>query len=193
MVLALIVLSALGTLGTLTVVSVQSSLKASTSDRTQAVALYAAESGAAYAMDFLRANAATIRAYFDVANIPTTPDPKFPNRALPEATENPFSRDQSAWFEIEVKNNRDDPGYRPPLLDGSNDPANADTDQRVILRSTGHGPQGSVTVVEWEVELINIVPPPQPLPPPVPPVKMFDGSDPKNIQITLLGWHVVEL
>src|SRR5437762_1816408 len=69
LVLALIVMSALATLGSLTVVSVQSSLKTSTNDRSQTIALYAAESGAAYAMDFLRAKG-DWTPYLTPANIP---------------------------------------------------------------------------------------------------------------------------
>src|SRR5690349_10629873 len=52
--LALIVMSALATLGSLTVVSMQSSIQMSTNDRAQTIAMYAAESGAAVAMNFLR-------------------------------------------------------------------------------------------------------------------------------------------
>src|SRR4051794_23741878 len=52
--LALIVMSALATLGSLTVVSMQSGIQMSTNDRAQTIAMYAAESGAAVAMDFLR-------------------------------------------------------------------------------------------------------------------------------------------
>src|SRR3954470_2249069 len=54
--LALIVMSALATLGSLTVVSMQSSIQMSTNERAEAIALYAAESGAAVAMDALRKN-----------------------------------------------------------------------------------------------------------------------------------------
>src|SRR5215510_1583426 len=54
--LALIVMSALAALGSLTVVSTQSNLKTSTNDRAQTIAMYAAESGAAVAMDFLGKN-----------------------------------------------------------------------------------------------------------------------------------------
>src|SRR5215831_2001855 len=52
--LALTVMSALATLGSLTVVSMQSSIQLSTNDRAQAIALYAAESGAAVTMVALR-------------------------------------------------------------------------------------------------------------------------------------------
>src|SRR5215510_7499079 len=65
--LALIVMSALATLGSLTVVSTQSNLKTATNNRAQTIALYAAESGAAVAMDFLRGhfNTATPNPYSD--------------------------------------------------------------------------------------------------------------------------------
>jgi Tfp pilus assembly protein PilX len=141
LVLALIVMSALATLGSLTVVSVQSSLKASTNDRSQTVALYAAESGAVFAMDFLRHNAVDWNPYITTVNtvgiIPVAPDPLFPtNRAQPAALGNPFSVDQNAWFDIQFFNNRDEP--IDPLID---------VDRQIIIRSTGHGPQESVAVV----------------------------------------------
>ena len=159
LVLALIVMSALATLGSLTVVSVQSSLKASTNDRSQAIALYAAESGAAYAMDFLRANALSDwTPYFTPPNVSYPVDPNFPaNRAQPKAGGNPFSDDQNAWFEIRFMNNAEDTA--------------ADTDKRVIIHSTGHGPLGSVAIVEWEVKLDN----------------------PHSNSFILVGWHVVDL
>jgi Tfp pilus assembly protein PilX len=172
LVLALIVMSALATLGSLTVVSVQSSLKASTNDRSQTVALYAAESGAAYAMDFLRANyAVDWTTYFNVANIPFAPDPSFPtNKAQPGPGGNPFSPDQNAWFDIQFFNNRDEIGN--------------DVDKQIIIHSTGHGPQESVAVVEWEVKLIN-VPPGSP-----PPAALESTADHRFV---LIGWHVVDL
>jgi len=56
LVLAMIVLTALGALGALTVVSVQGGIASASSDRFHAIAVYAAESGGAAAMDFLRKN-----------------------------------------------------------------------------------------------------------------------------------------
>ncbi len=158
LVLALIVMSALATLGSLTVVSVQSSLKTSTNDRAQTIALYAAESGAAYAMDFLRANATVAwTPYFTPEGTPYPPNPSFPtNQAQPGTPDNPFSADQNAWFAIQFSNNPNEGA--------------TDIDRQVIIRSTGHGPLGSVAIVDWEVKLDTV----------------------PNCFI-LVGWHVVDL
>src|SRR4051812_41556730 len=97
--LALIVMSALAALGSLTVVSVQSSLKASTNDRSQAIAMYAAESGAALAVVFLRYHfdpAAGWSAYVKQNKNPATVVPLgapdlLSSGAQPGAPNNPFS------------------------------------------------------------------------------------------------------
>src|SRR4051794_12992419 len=155
--LALIVLSALATLGSLTVVSMQSSIQMSTNDRAQTIALYAAESGAAVAMDFLRKNfdasgnapfngATSWSAYCTANNeiplanmstvIPSSDAlPGTPNNLLD--LPDPSKRDQNAWYHIDILNNRDDPSY-------PNNTPNCDTDGILIIRSTGHGPQGSL-------------------------------------------------
>ena len=127
--LALIVMSALATLGSLTVVSVQSSLKASTNDRFQSVALYAAESGAAAAMVYLRqVHAATT--HFTAAIGPTPP--VFGNN-VPPGTGSPFTNDQNASYSVAIL------------------PAATNPDEHVIIRSTGFGGQGSTAILEWEV------------------------------------------
>jgi type II secretory pathway pseudopilin PulG len=179
--LALIVMSVLATLGSLTVISVQSSLKTSTNDRSETIARYAAESGAAVAMDFLRRNflqGAGWSAYVQPNNEPTkvvplgTPD--LPSSgALPGTLDNLFSIDQNAWYSVEILNNRNDPGFA--AASGSND-----TDGQVVIRSTGHGPQGSVAIIEWEVQRI-------PLPQPPPNLPLVPTSQP----LVLMGWHVV--
>jgi len=189
MVLALIVLSALATLGSLTVVSVQSSLKASTNDRSQAVAIYAAESGGAVAMDFLRQhwNSTTAwSAYVNGSNNPSflvTPlaNPavaaQLPSSgALPGTTNNLFSPDQNAWFVIEFLNNRDDNGFA----------AGTDEDGRIVIRATGHGPQGALAIIEWQVKRTDGWSPPPPSPPAPPP-----PSIPASQPLILTGWHVV--
>jgi hypothetical protein len=137
-------------------------------------------------MDFLRANEnVDWTPYFTVANIPVFPDPQFPtNRALPNPADVPFTRDQNAWFEIQFVNNRDDPGFPN------------DTDKQIIIRATGHGPQESVAIVEWEVKMLNnpppppIPPPPPPPPAPIPPLPLMPGV-PKFFM--WIGWKVVEL
>jgi len=176
--LALIVMSALATLGSLTVVSVQSSLKTSTNERSQAVAMYAAESGAAIAMDFLRANFLLVKgwsAYVKPGNDPnqivSLGAPTLPSSgAQPGTADNPFSADQNAWYSVMILNNRNDPGFA----------AGTDTDGQVIIQSTGNGPQGSVAIIEWEVQRIQPVGPPAPLP-----------AVPATQPLILLGWHVV--
>lgn len=180
--LALVVLSALATLGSLTVFSVQSSLKTSTNDRSQTVAMYAAESGAAAAMDFLRNpdNFHPMKAwgkYVTPSNDPVVPltARDLPSSgAQPGTPDNLFSTDQNAWFSVEILNNRNDPGFI----------AGNDDDGQVIIRSTGHGPQGSVAIIEWEVRRMSSLPANAKPPPPWPPL---DHSAP----LVLVGWHVV--
>lgn len=188
--LALIVMSALATLGSLTVVSMQSSIQMSTNDRAQTIAMYAAESGAAVAMDFLRKHfdasgptspfgaATSWSAYctpnnelplFDMSTVIGSSDAK------PGSTDanhpNLFDPKLNAWFHIDILNNRDDQAYTN---------TNCDNDGILIIRSTGHGPQGSLAIIEWTVQRVgfwgsvqdtaNVVPPPAPVPPTRPPV-----------------------
>jgi hypothetical protein len=215
--LALIVMSALAALGSLTVVSTQSSLKTSTNDRSQTIAMYAAESGAVVAMNFLRShfNPATTNAFSDwsaylkqannnVVSVPTTDIPS--NQVLPGLPNNLFSADQHAWFDIQFYNNRNDPRFLQP--DGQ-----CDGDGRLIIRTTGHGPQGSVAIIEWEVQRTDytrgwsvplpqtlgldgfVTPagtlPPVPLPPALP--WGFAGGLPATEGVVLVGWHIVSL
>jgi Tfp pilus assembly protein PilX len=176
--LALIVMSSLATLGSLTVVSVQSSLKSSTNDRSQTIAQYAAESGAAIAIEYLRTHFNGNNAWSALVN--TNNDPAKPlgppelnsGGAQPGAPDNPFSLDQNAWFTIELLNNLDDPGLGTAV----------DTDAQIIIRSTGHGPQGSVAIVEWEVRRFGHPNPPQSPDPWAP-----NPSTP----VVLVSWHVV--
>jgi Tfp pilus assembly protein PilX len=139
--LALIVMSSLATLGSLTVVSVQSSLKASTNDRSQTVALYAAESGAAAAMQSLRASIGAVGAWTPFLS--ASPPAIVGNNVQPGSPGNAFSAGMNAWYSVVILNNRNDPSASPT----------ADGDNQVIIQATGHGPQGSLAVVEWEVEV----------------------------------------
>jgi len=160
--LALIVMSALATLGSLTVVSMQSSIQMSTNDRAQTIAMYAAESGAAVAMDFLRKNfsvtgnlSTSWGQYLKDGNTAPLVDMSafIPSSdARPGSTDpahpNLFGPDQRAWYHIELLNNRDDPSFL--AAQGTND-----NDGIVIIRSTGHGPSGSLAIIEWEVQRIG--------------------------------------
>jgi hypothetical protein len=156
--LAMIVMSSLATLGILTVVSVQSSLKASTNDRSQTVAMYAAESGGAAAMAFLREPG-----HFDQdrgwgayvlpngAAKDLQPSELPSNHAPPGSLNNMFSPEMNASFDVVLINNRSDDHYSGPSMPAFAAPDN-DHDGVIIIQSTGHGPQGSVAVIEWEVQ-----------------------------------------
>lgn len=145
MVVALIALSGLVVLGSMTVMSVQGGIAAVGHDRQKSVALYVAESGAAAAMDYLRRNVRTTGRFSDFVE-PSNVSPQKPggivgNGALPGTSGNLFSSDMNAWYEIEILNNLDDAGFA----------AGDDEDGRVIIRSTGHGANGAMAQVEWEV------------------------------------------
>jgi type II secretory pathway pseudopilin PulG len=200
MLVALIVLSSLATLGTLTVVSVQSSLKASTNDRSQTVALYAADSGGAMAIEFLRTHFDPVNAwgpYVGPYSDPLVLDPSNfrANDALPGDPNNPFSTDQNAYFHVEVINNHD--------ANWGTGSGGIDTDARVFVRSTGHGPQGSLAIVEWEIERLSASPTPPPPNPPLPttPVPMKNPFAPLNWDwagpiastqpVMILSWRTV--
>src|ERR1041384_3967480 len=223
--LALIVMSALATLGSLTVVSMQSSIQLSTNDRAQAIAMYAAAGGAAVTMVALRnlfSTAATPgwtawSSYVTPRNLPPFPDitPLVPSSgAQPGNASNLLDRDQNAWSEIQLLNNRDDPSFGTGA--GTNE-----TDGIVIIRSTGHGPQGSLAIVEWTVQRVgfwasaagtapafpnySLFPNPlgsAPYPPSltggwgwVPSSTSILGGSPSfyNVGMVLLGWHIVSL
>ncbi len=151
MLVALIALTGLVTLGSLTVLSIQGGITAVSNDRSKSVALYIAESGAAAAQDYLRKNvhantgtAAT--SYFSELVEPNNVNPQKPtgiagNGARPGEAGNLFSADMNAWYEVEIRNNAEDPG----LSVGN------DTDRIVIIRATGHGPNGSLAQVDLYV------------------------------------------
>jgi len=146
MVLALLVLTTMGTLAGLSLRSVRGVQRTVANDRFRTIAMYAAESGAAAAMEFLRTNldpVAGFGALVSPANtIPQTPSGILGNESPPGDAANPFSADQSAWYAVEILNNRGDAGF----LTG------ADQDKRVVIRSTGRGPDGAVAIIEWEVQ-----------------------------------------
>ncbi|MEO7730685.1 MAG: hypothetical protein ABIY55_06915 [Kofleriaceae bacterium] len=191
--LALIVMSSLATLGSLTVVSVQSSLKASTNDRSQTVAMYAAESGGAAAMQFLRTGTNFHQDFGWSAFVLPNGAPRellnteLPSSgALPGDPNNLFSPDLNAHFVIEIINNRTDDHYAQTA------PANQnDHDGVVIIRATGHGPQNSVAIIEWEVQRVappgpQAAPPAPLLPPPPPP-----WPPPYKPALHIRSWHTV--
>jgi hypothetical protein len=216
--LAMIVMSALATLGSLTVVSVQGSLKASTNDRSQAIAMYAAESGAAVAMEFLRRkydpgtfwSALVYIENKDNNSIILPPissaiDGIPSNGAQPGEPENLFSADLNAWYSVTLLNNVDDPAFRAadPATVTLACPAGTcpcpgrDCDAQVIIQSTGHGPQGSLAVIEVEVRRFAANPwilDPPPAPPRPSPFAAPVGPPPIAVPadrgLIVVGWRV---
>lgn len=147
-IVATLILVALFSLAGLTVLSVQGGMASAGHDRFRSIALYAAESGAAAGMDFLRRNldpAAKWGAYVNPNNQEPLQKPPMiaGNEAQPGETGNLFSPDMRAWYEVEIVNNIDDDNFE----------IGGDQDGRVILRSTGHGPNGTVARIEWEVQM----------------------------------------
>jgi len=140
LVVSLIALTGLVTLGGLTVLAVQGGVVASGHERHKAVALYAAESGAAAAMVKLRQSydgATGWTAHIGANGVPLV---IAGNGARPGEASNLMSADMNAWYEVEIVNNRDDPGY-----------PDVDQDGIVLIRATGHGPNGATAQVEWRV------------------------------------------
>lgn len=144
LVLAMIVLSALGTLSALTVVTVEGGIATAGNDRYHLIAVYAAESGGAAAMDFLRKNLNLTtgwKLYVSASNA-SPPQPALPgNNADVGTSGNLLSTDMPGWYSVQILNNRSDSGYA----------TGDDNDKRVIIRSTGYGPNGAVAMIEWEI------------------------------------------
>src|ERR1051325_10953573 len=103
--LAMIVLAALGTLSALTIVSVQGGIATAGNDRFHAIAVYAAESGGAAAMDFLRKNlnlSTGWTSYVSAKNA-NPPQPALPgNNQVVGAAGNLFSADMLGWYSVQI-------------------------------------------------------------------------------------------
>jgi hypothetical protein len=144
-IVAMLALVALISLGGLTTLSVQGGLASSGHDRFRSIALYAAESGAAVGMDYLRKRVHATTKWSELVNAYNDPPVALSDipgsGVLPGQAGNPFSPDMKAWYEVTILNNIEDTGY----MTGTDD------DARVILRVTGHGPGGTVAQIEWEV------------------------------------------
>lgn len=145
MVLAMIALTGLVALGGVTVLSVKGGVAATGQERFNSVALYAAESGAAVGMDYLRVNIDPATNWTAMIAPYNTSPPVITalpgNGILPGDTGNPFTTSLQAWYEVTVLNNRDDAGFA----------LGTDLDRRVTIRSVGHGPDGAIAIIEWSV------------------------------------------
>ncbi len=163
LIIALIALTGLASLGGLTVLAVQGGIATSSSDRFKTIALYAAETGAASAMDWLRKqvviNGTTATngwtALVSASNAtPSSPTEIPGNQRQPGDAGNLMSPEMNAWFEIQILNDRADPGFV----------AGQDINSRILIRSTGHGPDGATAQVEWDIQVGAGGPPSTPCP-----------------------------
>ncbi len=157
MAITLIAITALLGLGALTVLSVQTELASSGQSRFTASALYAAESGTAAGMDFLRQNC-SISDLFSAWVSPNNANPPKPsgivgNGARPGEYGNPFDTgpvpNLDLWYEVSILNNIGDPHTTGT---GGSSIYLEDSDGIVILHSVGHGPDQTVAIVDLEIQ-----------------------------------------
>lgn len=146
MLVVLLALAGLVALGGITALAVTGSARASTHARFKAIAMYAAESGASAAIDFLRKQSAQGVAWSTFVTAhngsPFAPTGIVGNDVAPGDTGNPFSEDEQAWYDVILLNNPTDPGFA----------AGEDQDHRIVIRATGYGPDGATAQIEWEVK-----------------------------------------
>jgi hypothetical protein len=147
LIVVVVTLVALLSIGAVTILSVQAELTSTGQRRYDQQALYAAESGVAAGMEFLRTNCASVNAFSGLVN-QNNVNPQHPagivgNEVAPGGAGNPFGAETQAWYEVYILNNTNDPGFA--LV------ANNDQDATVILQVTGHGPNDTRAVLEVEV------------------------------------------
>ncbi len=137
--------------GGVALLATQSDLSGTAHDRFQTVALHAAEAGVAAAMDALR-NQHDSSDHWTTLVTPENQDVELcetiaGNGVQPGEEGNLFSPDRKAWYEVQIQNNVSDPGF----ADGEDD------DSRVVIRSTGHGPNQARVILEVEVSGRNLL------------------------------------
>lgn len=143
--LSLLALVAMLGLGLVTITTVQGDMRASGSDKFSRIALYAAESGVAASMEFLRNNCNATQLFSGFVE-PLNTNPQQPvgivgNDARPGAAGNPFMTETGGSYIVTILNNPSDPGFA----------AGDDTDGQIIVRSVGTGPDQSQAIVEIEI------------------------------------------
>lgn len=145
MVVALVVLVALLGLGGYAAVSVQQGLSQAGHNRYEQAALYAAESGVAAGVDYLRRHYDPNSHWsaFVTANnaSPLSPPDLRGNRTRPGEPGYVFEDDAGIWYEVTFFNQLGD----PELALGN------DSDGRVLVHAVGHGPDNTSVSLEVEV------------------------------------------
>lgn len=159
LVVVMISLVAMVSLGSLTILTVRSGLSSTTHDRFKAIALFAAEAGVAVGLNYLRQQhqpGTHWGSLVNPKNFPLIPPPGLPgDGAKPGEAGNLFSPELEAWYEVEILNNQDDGNFvaSPPAVEAGFQGfiLGDDTDGRIILQVTGHGPNNAAVRLEVEV------------------------------------------
>ena len=133
-----------------TIATVARTTGVSGQQRGHAQALLAAESGVWAAAAFLRANFAAGTYWTPYVVLPdgggnplgVVPAGIAGNGVPPGGVGNPFDAAAQSWYEVTLFNNRADPGLGVP----------ADSDAVIVIKSTGHGPDGALVVLEVQVK-----------------------------------------
>jgi hypothetical protein len=148
LVVSLITLTGLLAIGAITLLSVQSEIQSSGATRFEQTALYAAESGVAAGMEYLRTSCTETDLFTQVVE-PNNVNPQSPphpeivgNGVRPGNAGNPFDPDTESWYQVTILNNYTD----AELAIGR------DSDGIVILRVTGYGPNQTQATIEVDVQ-----------------------------------------
>ena len=135
MLISMVVIMALTGLGLVAVTNVRSGSQASSHARFERSAMFAAESGVAAAMEYLRATPdwGTITLGSPVGH------PAVVGGGIkPGQVNYPFSATSQASYEVTFRNNVEDT-------------ASGDSDKRLVIRSQGTGADGTSVIIEVEV------------------------------------------
>ncbi|MBK9073160.1 MAG: hypothetical protein IPL79_19495 [Myxococcales bacterium] len=156
-VIAVIVVASLIGVAGIAAMSVQSNIASTGTDRAKVIALYAAESGAVAAMSVLHSNYSDTdhwQVWFGTArdslidSIPSNNQPACAEDGDSDCNSY-FAADQQARYEVLVLNNQTDPQAVWDATVGGF--LGTDSDGRVVIRSTGFGPNNATARIEWEV------------------------------------------
>lgn len=158
LILSMLTLIALLTIGSLTALSVQSDAASAGAEQQKQIATYAAESGVAAGMEFLRQNLDSTQNWtaFVSPNNATPMEPALvPGQGQqPAGSGNLFAPEMRMWYRVQLFNNVSDPGLA----------AGEDQDGRIVVRSTGFGPNGASAIVEVEIRAMGGTPAGRPCP-----------------------------
>ena len=149
LIVALITLTALFSIGSVAMLAVKSEMSSVGQTRIDTETLYAAESGAAAALEYLRGQCGAggevnFSAFVNQSNAnPQHPPGIMGNLVQPGAVGYPFPPGTLVWYDVSILNNKTDTGFASA--------GGVDNDARVTLHVVGHGPNRTAVTIEVEV------------------------------------------